>query len=251
LNAARGKPTIVSADTYTVIEHAVTAWRHTAGRFDPTVLSALRASGYDRSFDELTRRQTVVASSASPCPGCDGIELVPELGLVRLPPGVQVDLGGIGKGAAADLVAAELLGAGATGACVNVGGDVRVAGAPPTSAGWVVGLECPAPRPPVRAVALADGAVCTSTTLIRRWETTAGPRHHLIDPRTGSPVSTDLVSVTVIGARAVQAEVLTKVAFVAGSHEAPSLLAAYGVTAVLVSDDGSIAVVGDLEEMAA
>ena len=139
LNAAAGKPVIVSADTFSVITSAVEAWQHTNGCFDPTVHDALCALGYDRSFGELPEENERAGTSA-PTPGCAGIELDPALHAVRLPVGVHLDLGGIGKGAAADLVVSRLLAAGADGACVNLGGDIRVEGRAPTTAGWIIEL---------------------------------------------------------------------------------------------------------------
>jgi thiamine biosynthesis lipoprotein len=252
LNAAGGKPVLVSADTYRVIELAVQAWEATEGCFDPTVLPSLRAWGYDRPFVELAARTAPPIGSPAPAPGCAGILLDEPTGLVQLPPAVELDLGGIGKGAAADLVVAETLARGARGVCVNIGGDVRVEGDAPTARGWIVTLRHPGVGAGYsREVALASGAVCTSSTQVRRWSTPAGERHHLLDPRTGSPVDSGLASASVIGARAVQAEILTKVAFVAGPHEAPARLAPHGVSALLVLEDGTAIEVGQLEEMAA
>ena len=68
------------------------------------------------------------APAEVPAPGCDGIEIDRVVGAITLPTGTAIDLGGIGKGLAADLVVDELMNAGADGACVNAGGDLRVAG---------------------------------------------------------------------------------------------------------------------------
>ena len=134
LNAAAGKPVIVSADTFSVIKSAVDAWKYTDGCFDPTVHDALCATGYDRTFAELAERPDR-PGTAPPTPGCAEIELDPALCAVRLPVGVRLDLGGIAKGAAADLVVGRLRANGADGACVNVGGDIRVDGRAPTTDG--------------------------------------------------------------------------------------------------------------------
>jgi thiamine biosynthesis lipoprotein len=253
LNAAGGKATLVSADTYRVIDLAVQAWQATGGCFDPTVLPALRARGYDRPFAALGDQVWPETAPPRPAPGCADVQLDAGACAIQVPAGVELDLGGVGKGAAADLVVEELIERGASGACVNVGGDVRVDGDAPTPRGWIVALRVPGLRTPLRvpAVALASGGVCTSTTQIRRWTTTAGNRHHLIDPASGLPIDNGLVAATVIGARAAQAEILTKVAFVAGPEAAPARLAPLGVAAVLVLDDGSTVQVGNLEEMAA
>jgi thiamine biosynthesis lipoprotein len=115
----------------------------------------------------------------------------------------------------------------------------------------VIAIRDTADAPPVGSISLAAGAACTSTTRKRAWRTDRGVAHHLVDPRTGCSVTSGVATATVVGARAVQAEVLTKVALLAGPVDAPAALAPYGVAARLVLDDGSIVVVGDLEEMAA
>jgi thiamine biosynthesis lipoprotein len=248
LNRAAGAPVVVSPETHRVVAAAVEAWRWSGGRFDPTVGHTMERAGYDRP------RPAEGWSSARPsshlaCPTPAGIVIDPYPGSVTLPPGVAIDLGGIGKGAAADLVAEELLAAGAGGCCINLGGDVRVAGRPPRPEGWRIEIdhEVPPPGGPAgrpatdggpRFVGVVDGAVCTSTTTRRTWQGPLGPEHHLRDPTTGAPVRSGLVSVTVIGARATQAEVLTKTAVVGGPAAAAAAIARAGATGVLTADDG-------------
>jgi thiamine biosynthesis lipoprotein len=127
---------------------------------------------------------------------------------VVLPDGVVFDPGGIGKGLAADLVAAALLDAGADGACVNLGGDVRAEGSAPGGT-WRVAVSHPGAAEPVALVALAAGAVATSTTALRTW----GPGvHHLVDPATGRPYAGPLATVTAVAREAAWAEVAAKAA---------------------------------------
>jgi thiamine biosynthesis lipoprotein len=254
LNAATGgRPVLVSAETFAVIQLAVDAWRTTAGRFDPTVLDALVAAGYDRTFDDIKAAAGDDLSGADtgpppPVPGCAAIELDPGLGTVTLPVGVHLDLGGVGKGRAADLVAERMLADGADGACVNLGGDVRVAGLAPDDDGWVVAIDDPF-RPDVELtrVALVDGAVTTSARTNRHWRVADADAHHLIDPSTGRPAGGGLAAVTVLAADASWAEILSKATFVAGADEGPALLAGSGACGVLVHDDGSLTRVGGFE----
>ncbi len=141
LNAAGGRPVVVSRLTFELIERAVRAWERTGGAFDPTVLPALSAAGYDRDYADVAGNDGVQdedeADDVAPPvpPGAGVVELDAVVRAVRLPPDVALDLGGIAKGFAADLVAAELLDAGAEGVCVNIGGDLRVSGTPPTGDG--------------------------------------------------------------------------------------------------------------------
>ena len=214
LNASAGVPLVVSAPTVALIELGIEGWRVTNGCFDPTVLGDVMRAGYDRSFCDITDATARVASSSFRR-GCDGIEIDAASRTVRLPTGVGVDPGGIGKGLAADLVLDALRAAGAEGACVNVGGDVRVGGTAPGD-GWVIELsrsECSRARETVHIV---DGAVATSAPSYRAWLRCGSRKHHLIDPRTGEPIDNAIVSVSVAAARGWQADVLTKAIFVAG-----------------------------------
>ncbi|MCP3818825.1 FAD:protein FMN transferase [Streptomyces sp. A3M-1-3] len=237
LNASPGRWVQLSAPTAALVRQAVRAWEATGGLFDPTVLPALEAAGYTRSFPDLPPELPSGAAPA-PAPGCAGIEI--EDDRVRLAPGVRLDLGGIGKGYAADLVAQELLAAGAEGACVNLGGDVRVTGRAPGTGAWTVAVEDEArPGTDLAWLALAEGAVATSTRLRRRWQRQGRQLHHLIDPTSGAPAAGTVVTVTVVAAEAHWAEVLAKAALIAGPPAGVALLEAHGVAGLLVTEDGT------------
>src|SRR5262249_11297892 len=153
LNRRPGEPVAVSEDTVTLVEHAVVAWRLSGGAYDPTLLGAVIRAGYDRSFDQLS--DDVAEGWSVLGPGADGVRV--GAGTVTLPPGTGFDPGGIGKGLAADLVCAELLAEGAAGACVNLGGDVRVAGVSPDGSAWTVAVEHPWESEPIVLLGLTDG----------------------------------------------------------------------------------------------
>jgi thiamine biosynthesis lipoprotein len=237
VNRADGRPVLVSADTLAAVEAAVEAWHATEGRFDPTVLPVLVALGYDRDFESVpldVPHDAPGANPPGPAPGCAGIVVDAIVSAVTLPAGVAIDLGGIGKGLAADLLVTELKGAGAAGACVNVGGDLCVWGRAPSDAGWVVDVEH---LPDVR-IALGGGGIATSSPSKRRWKRNNRVLHHLIDPRQGRPADAGLAAVTVIAGSAAQAETLTKAAFVSGVGGAAAIIEASRATGVLVTDTG-------------
>lgn len=240
LNRACGRPVVVSTDTYELVARAVDGWRITRGWFDPTVLPAMLDAGYDRDFSALDRvardprRASDGDSPARPAPGCDGIVLDPVVRAVRLPPGVGIDAGGIGKGLAADLVVAELLDAGAPGACVNLGGDLRVGGEAPEPAGWCIALDGS-----TATVNLRSGGVATSSRLRRRWWRAGREYHHLIDPRTGAPARSRLLETTVVAGEAALAEVLATAAAVAGEIEGRAIVQAAGATGCFLDDTGA------------
>lgn len=257
LNAVDAVPLIVSPETFALVELAIEGWRLTAGRFDPTVLPAVIAAGYDRSFEHVRAGggvpPTPSVRALEPAPGCAGVATDPIVGSVRLGAGVAFDPGGIGKGLAADLIARELVEAGARGVCVNVGGDVRVTGDAPGNAGWIVEAEHPiAGHAPLGRVRLRSGSIASSWRTERAWEAPDGTsRHHLFDPATGAPAETGLAGVCVIAGPAWLAEVLAKGAFVSGLADGRELLTARGVAGWLVDDDGGVHPVGEPQRFAA
>ena len=140
-------------------------WQATGGRFDPTVLDALEAAGYDRSFDQLPADRHGTADNRpalGPAPGLAGIRIDTEAGTVTLPVGTRFDPGGIAKGYAADLLCADLRAGGAAGACVNVGGDLRVSGTSPRGGPWTIAVPHPHGGQ-AATLELTDGAAATSS----------------------------------------------------------------------------------------
>jgi thiamine biosynthesis lipoprotein len=236
LNAHAGTAIDVSAETRLLVERAIEAWRVTGGAFDPTVLGSLERAGYSRSF-ELGPRP--VAARLRALVGCTDISV--DSTTVRLPAGTGFDAGGIGKGLAADLVVDETLANGAAGVCVNLGGDVRVAGEPPTATTWTIAVEHPWARAPLVRLGLGGGAVATSTTLRRTWDLGGRRCHHLIDPATGVPAATDLTSATVVTGEAWPAEVLAKAVLLRGRERAFDVLDVHA-EALVVDTEGTVAV---------
>jgi FAD:protein FMN transferase len=253
VNAGAGRTVRVSVETAQIVHRCVEAWRLTGGVFDPTVLAALESAGYDRTFSQVPPETPDGVPDAAPAPGCAGIRVTADDlgGTVALPSGVCLDLGGIGKGYAADQVVHELRAAGAEGACVNLGGDVRVSGRPPGPAGWSVGVTDPLgdadPPEDVAVLVLGEGAVATSSRTRRRWRRGAQEMHHLIDPRTGEPARTGLAAVTVVAAEAHWAEVFAKSALVLGQDAGARLLRSHGLAALMVADTGEVVRVGPME----
>jgi thiamine biosynthesis lipoprotein len=237
LNRCAGERVAVSPDTVNLVRHAIEAWRLSGGSVDPTVLGDVLRAGYDRPFDQLRTRAPRPVSLL--VRGVTAIEV--DDGGVRLPDGVGFDPGGIGKGLAADLVTCDLLAAGADGVCVNLGGDLRVAGEAPDGGAWTVAVEHPEWREPIAHLGLLDGAIATSTTLLRRWDDGDGrSRHHLIDPATGLPSNSDLAFVTVVADTAWRAEGLAKAVLLRRSDHPFDILGGTGAAALAVTDDGRV-----------
>ena len=240
LNRHAGEWVSVSAETVDLIDRAVLAHAVTGGRFDPTVLGDVIRAGYDRSFEQLSQLHRADAPTSDLSTGVDGVEIDAAGGRVRLPPGVGFDPGGLGKGLAADLVAARIDAEGAAGVLINIGGDLRAVGCGPDGNDWTVDLDPAATGQAHTRVVLDHGAIATSTVLRRRWTIGGEEQHHLIDPTTGAPTTSDVVAASVIAARGWQAEVLAKAAIIAGLDAGAALVTSIGAHALLVDHQGGL-----------
>ena len=200
-----GMITGASPDLVRVVGMALEARESTAGRFDPTVHNAVVAAGYDRTFDSVAPAASEDAIAQRP--RCGGRVLIKGL-TIELQPGFRLDLGGIGKGYAADRVA-ELLAI--VGPClVNAGGDLAVRGG-----SWPVGVT------DELTLELTRGGLATSGRDRRNWTRNGEARHHLIDPATGLPATDTPIRVTVIAESAAAAEVAAKTVFLGGTVDLP------------------------------
>jgi thiamine biosynthesis lipoprotein len=209
-----------SPDLARVVELALEARATSGGLFDPTILDALVAAGYDRTFAELEGEPCAAGAPAAVCGGSVQLEGT----TITLGPGAHLDLGGIGKGYAVDRVADSLA---RVGPClVNAGGDIAVRGG-----AWPIGVG------DGLTVELTRGALATSGRDRRIWQRDGEEHHHLIDPFTARPAATDLLRVTVVADSAVEAEVLAKIAFLGGEVDVPR---------VLVTADGKVVLAGGL-----
>jgi thiamine biosynthesis lipoprotein len=225
LNAERSLD--ASPELCEVVELALAGRSETGGRFDPTVHDAVVEAGYDRTFDELP------ADGPAPAPGIpSGGRVLVSGDRIELDEGVRLDLGGIGKGYAAERAATILS---TTGPClVNAGGDIALRGV------WTVGVD------DELTLELAGGGLATSGRDRRAWRREGKELHHLIDPTTGEPAASDLLRATVVGRDAVQAEIWAKALFLAGSRAAAAEADARRLPCVLVTRDGDTRLAGGL-----
>jgi thiamine biosynthesis lipoprotein len=236
----------VPAELYDALQEAADAYLDTGGLFDPRVLEVLLAWGYDRSLPFATGRVAVTGGRAARRPGPPGRRrwrprFDPRRRAVRIGP-VPVDLGGIGKGLAVRWAAQALAGSGAA-TLVEAGGDLQAGGPGPDGAGWLVGVEDPrGGQDPVAVLSLTDLGCATSSVRLRHWQVDGRPVHHLVDPRTGDPADSGLLSVTVVGPDVARAEVWSKALFLAGRGQVRRIADERGIAALLVDTDGVVGV---------
>ena len=227
VNAAAGSWTTVSSEFATLVRFALDHAGATHGLFDPTVLRAMEAAGYDRDLDEVIQAARGVLHPPRACGRWREIEL--DARGLRLPHDVGLDLGSVAKGWTADRAAERALEAGLPWVLVSAGGDLRIAGEPP-----LLEIEVEDPDEPGRALAslrLRGGAIATSSIRRRSW----GPGlHHVIDPRTGAPSATGLAQATVWAPTCAEAEIASTVALLEGP------VAAAHRACLLVGEDGIV-----------
>jgi len=265
LNANAGRTMRISPLLATAIDAALRAARLTDGAVDPTIGRAIRVAGYDDDFSRIAaealhpalprergreidpgERGREIPLRAWRVPGWQAIRLDRRLRTVWLPQGVELDLGSTGKALAADLAAtAAIAAAGGGGVLVSLGGDIAVAGEPP-SGGWrILVAEDSRVKPDGDGdvICVPAGGVAASSTTVRRWSRGGAVLHHIIDPQTSLPTSGPFRTVTVVAATCLDANIASTGAIVRG-ETAIDWLTSCRLPARLVENDGTIHYIG-------
>jgi thiamine biosynthesis lipoprotein len=250
LNAAAGSALQVSPLLFEAVEVALRVARRTGGLVDPTVGRALRLSGYDRTFERVRVRDgDTFRPRFELVRGWRSVELERSRRAIRVPKGVELDLGATAKALAADRAALAASRAAGTGVLVSLGGDVAVAG-PAPAPGWPVKIAEDHAAPldaPGPTVSIRSGGLATSGTAVRRWRAGGAELHHIVDPRTGRPAETPWTAVTVAAASCVDANAASTAAVVLG-RAGPEWLAERRLPARLQGEDGTVVCAGGWPE---
>ena len=235
--------TLDDAELASLIDTALTVGKLSGGAFDPTIAPVMDAWNFTGetprvpSEDELSSLLTHV-----------GLENVAVNGsTVTLEPGTQLDLGGIAKGYAGDTVRGILAEHSITSAVIDLGGDVGLLGAKPDGSDWRVAVKDPAdPSRFLGVLTASDTFVVTSGVYERGFEENGVRYHHILDPKTGKPAESGLVSVTVVCADGAWADALSTTCFVLGEESSLALRAALAadkrcdMDLIFVTDSGEV-----------
>ena len=155
--------------------------------------------------------------------------------------GMAIDLGAVGKGWAADMIDSYLDELGVEHALVNLGGNVLLHGGKADGSAWRVGIRDPENLSSSYAsVAIEDGTVITSGGYQRYIEKDGEVYHHILNPETGYPFQTDILSATVIGDSGTLSDMLSTVIFASGSDKAEEIADKHDVSIILKLTDGSV-----------
>lgn len=237
LNHANGDPVEVNPETADLLRLAIEIGEGSGGAFDVTIapLSAM----WDFSANDPVIPDPAALNEAAK--RVDYRSIIIDGNTVTLENGAEIDLGGIAKGYIADRVADYLREQDVTSACINMGGNVVTIGKKPDGSPWLIGVRDPngTPEQSEEVLKLGDAAVVTSGTYERFFEIGGVRYHHILDPKTGMPVSNGLASVTIVGTSSVLCDALSTACFVLGEEGSRSLLARYGVRAIFLYSDGT------------
>lgn len=233
-------PVTVPDEVYGLVKVSLEMAKETDGLFNPAIgpLSSLWGFGTEEarvpSSDEI--------ESVLPLLDWRKIKLSDDDNSVFLENGgMAIDLGAVGKGWAADMIDSYLDELGVEHALVNLGGNVLLHGGKADGSAWRVGIRDPENLSSSYAsVAIENGTVITSGGYQRYIEKDGEIYHHILNPETGYPFQTDILSATVIGDSGTLSDMLSTVIFASGSDKAEEIADKHDVSIILKLTDGSV-----------
>lgn len=245
VNAAAGEPVEVEKQTAELVSCALDYCEESNGLFDITIGAVSEL--WDFTKGVVPAPEAIKA--ALPHVGWECVHV--EGTTIRLEdPHARLDLGGIAKGFITDKLIELFAQRGVTDAFVNLGGNVAVMGHNEKNKPWTVGVRNPFDESGAQVVARVEttaGSLVTSGLYERSFEQDGRRYWHILDPRTGYPVETDLVSASVFSAASIDGDGYTKPLFMLGRDEALAFAERHGVQALLVDKDGGVQTTSDSE----
>jgi len=225
----------------------------TSGAFDPTVYPLVQLWGFG------SQRRSGTLPSAEEISAARGrvdwrqleVQLSPP-GLRKLQPSLAADFSSMAKGFAADAVSDLLVQLGAPNHLVQVGGDIKSAGAGAEGAGWRTAIEQPSEdtRKLGWVVVLKGQALSTSGNYRNFFRVGAERFGHILDPRTGRPADSELASVSVVHASCATSSALATALFVLGPEAGFRLAQQKGLACLFVVRNGAAFVTRSTDEFA-
>jgi FAD:protein FMN transferase len=246
LHHQSGRTVMVSPLLFEALEVAINVAERTHGAVDPTVGNAMVVLGYDRDFNEVRDRPPLPSSALGPVVGFGHVHLCARNRTVRIPRGVRLDLGATAKALAADRAATRIAERLDDGVLVSLGGDIAVAG-PSPQGGWPIGIADDSSTPGSevdQVVAIHQGGLASSSTVVRSWSVGGERVHHIVDPVSGQSARPYWRLVSASGRTCVEANAVSTAAVVWGQG-ALERLPAFHQAVRLVRHDGTVFTLSD------
>lgn len=235
------KPYPVSAETLTVVNEALRLGEMSHGVLDITVGPLVNLWGFGPNKRPETVPTEQQINDVREYVGLDKISTT-DNALVKSHPMVYVDLSTIAKGYGVDQVAELLEQQKITNFLVEIGGEMRLRGHRGNGDEWLVAIEKPvtSERAVQKILSVGENAIATSGDYRNYYEQNGKRYSHLIDPRTGKPITHNLVAVTVVSPSSMTADGLATALIVMGWDEAKTLSEKEDLAVLLIrkTDDG-------------
>ncbi|MBQ8236680.1 MAG: FAD:protein FMN transferase [Oscillospiraceae bacterium] len=244
VNSAGTAP--LSGDTADLLTRALALCASTGGTLDISIYPVVSAWGFttgEYRIPEKAELETLLGR-------VNYSAIVLEEGVVSVPEGMQIDLGSVAKGYTGDIISTLLKENGVTSALLNLGGNVQAVGNKPDGMPWRVAVQHPTEDGYLGVLSISDEAAITSGGYERYFTGDDGQTYwHIIDPATGAPVDSGLISVTIVGDSGLICDGLSTALFVMGLEKAAQYWrnAAEEFEAILVTDDGTIYITEGLQ----
>lgn len=254
LNRMPGEPVEVGAEVAALLKRAGTFTESTGGAFNITIAPVVEAWGFTTDSYQVPDEETLAGLLGNM--GMEHVHL--DGAAATLDDGTQVDLGGIAKGYAADCLADIFEEYGLERGWIDLGGNLMAWGTRPDGQPWRVGVRDPKTAENgglVGLVSLENSFAVTSGGYERFFEADGETYHHIIDPATGYPADSGLVSVTVVAdclaeGNGTMCDALSTALFVLGEEKALELWRSgiYDFDLVLVTEDDRVVVTDGIAE---
>ena len=248
INAAAGHRAVKAGpETMELLEYSLEMARLTEGGFNIAIGPAVEAWNVSRKGRIPSRKEL---EATRPLMDLSAIHIDKEAGTVYLArSGMRVDIGGIGKGYAADFAARVMREAGASAGVVAISGDIKTFGRMPDGQRFVFGIQHPRKDNGITIgqFELEDEAVSTAGDYQRYFEKDGIRYHHILDPQTLQPARLSQ-SVTIVAKTGVLADGLDTGIFIMGPESGMALIERLpGVEGVIVGADGTVSVSSGLQ----
>ena len=237
-NHSGGEPVNVSEETAELVSFAFEMAEKTEGALEPTIYPVLQAWGFTTDTKQVPSQEEINALL-----GDVGHEKITLDGtLLTVPEGMELDLGAVGKGYAGDLAAEAVRARGIECAILSLGGNIQAVGSRPDGTDWRVGLRSPWEDGTLGVLRVSDQAVVTSGGYENYFEDEDGNVYwHILDPETGYPAKSGLLSVTIICPQGRMGDALSTALFVMGPQKAEEYWRENGdFEMILVTEEGEI-----------
>ena len=237
-NHSGGEPVNVSEETAELVSFALEMAEKTDGALEPTIYPVLRAWGFTTDTKQVPSQEEIDALLEDV--GHEKITL--DGTLLTVPEGMELDLGAVGKGYAGDLAAEAVRARGIECAILSLGGNIQAVGSRPDGTDWRVGLRSPWEDGTLGVLRVSDQAVVTSGGYENYFEDEDGNVYwHILDPETGYPAKSGLLSVTIICPQGRMGDALSTALFVMGPQKAEEYWRENGdFEMILVTEEGEI-----------